>query len=390
MARIRQREGRGWRSRGAATRLLALPVLVLLGLQFVPLAAAHDGTTHAGTPHWLLLAVVLVGLGLTAWTVIVLRRTNASRRASVLGLLSGLALSTFGIIGLVEVQLEATTDPSTTLLLLHPVASYAIGFGVVLGSQIVTLRYWPGRPRYSVLGALLGAWILYPVLMPNGGITHPMGYGLVLALPLTVGYVLWRDAGTAIRALLADRFTAGVAGVATLAIWIFLSFSAGTLTLVPETTGVPDEPFLVSIGVADPLVLWPALELYLPSIPLFAMISVGTILLFGTLSTLLGINVALVARELRDQEGSLSPGFLLGTVSTTGATACGCCAPAMYGVLSATLGASATPIYWSFMDTSSPLSATFLAASVLLLVGSVVRSAATTEQRPPTPAAVED
>ena len=349
--------------------------LAVLSLAVVPTAAAHEGTTHAGTPHWLLLGVVALGAVLVATAIYALRRPGYSRRAGGLGLLSGLVLAGFGAIGLVEIQLEAVTDPSTTLLAINPLASYVVGFAVVLGSQVVGLRYWPERPRYLLLGSLLGAWILYPVLMPRGGITHPLGYVLVLALPVAIGYVVWRDAGPAVGRVLADRTTAAVAVLGTLAMWTFLAFSAGTFTVVPETTGVPDHPFLVTIGVADPLVLWPAIEFYLPSIPLFGMVSVGTILLFGTLSTLLGLNLGLVADELRSQEASLSPGFLLGTVGTTGATACGCCAPAMYGVLSATLGASATPIYWSFMDTSSPLSGTFLAASVLLLTASVVRAA---------------
>jgi hypothetical protein len=347
----------------------------VLALAVVPVASAHQGTTHAGTPHWILLGVFLLGIAVVGTAVYGLRRSSASRRVGALGLLAGLVLTLFATIGLVETQLEAATDPSATLLALHPAASYVVGFAVVLGSQIVTLRYWPERPRYLLLGAVLGTWILYPVLMPRGGVDHPLGYALVLALPVTLAFVLWQDAGDAIRSILAERFTRTVAIVAGALVWLVLSFSAGTLTVVPETTDVPEGPFLVTIGVVDPLVVWPALELYLPSIPLFAMVSVGTVILFGTLATLLALNVALVAAEIRSRDGALSPGFLAGTVTTTGATACGCCAPALYGVLSATVGASATPLYWSFMDTSSPLSGTFLAASVLLLTGSLIRAA---------------
>lgn len=359
--------------------------IAVFAVALVPTAAAHEGTTHAGTPHWFLLIVSVLGVALVATSIYTIRRSWYSSRVVVLGLLAGLVLAIFGTIGLVETQLEAAADPSATLLALHPIASLAIGFAVVIGSQAVTLHYWPERPRYSILGAILGFWILYPVLMPNAGITNPVGYALVLALPITLGFVLWQDAGDAIRSILADRFTRGTALVSAAVVWVVLSFSAGTLTVVPETEGVPEGPFLVTIDVADPLVVWPAIEFYVPSVPLFGMLSVGTIILFGTLATLLGINVALVADELRRHDGSLSPGFLVGTVSTTGATACGCCAPAMYGVLSATLGASATPIYWSFMDTSSPLSGTFLAASVLLLTASVIRAAGTRRDQAPAP-----
>ena len=64
----------------------------------------------------------------------------------------------------------------------------------------------------------------------------------------------------------------------------------------------------------------------------------------------------------------------VGSLAASGATACCCCAPAMYGVASAVFGAAASPVYWAFMDPTSPVGGTFLTVSVVLLTTTLVRS----------------
>lgn len=59
------------------------------------------------------------------------------------------------------------------------------------GSLIAGRLRWPERPRYAFLGILLGGWTMYPAVMPNGGIWHPLGYILVLGGPTLIGYILW-------------------------------------------------------------------------------------------------------------------------------------------------------------------------------------------------------
>lgn len=45
----------------------------------------------------------------------------------------------------------------------------------------------------------------------------------------------------------------------------------------------------------------------------------------------------------------------------------------MYGVTSAILGAAATPVYWAFMDPTSPVGGIFFALSTVLLAVGLVR-----------------
>jgi hypothetical protein len=355
-------------------RFAGTGLLSVASLAFVPSAGAHTGTTHAGTPHWILLALVLVGLATMGAGRLAIDRGWMSTRGGVLGLLLGVVVAGVGAIGLVEIQVVATVGPSLNHL--YPLASLVVGTTVMVASLFVTRWYWPGKPRYAALGALLGAWILYPVALRNGGITNPLGYGLVVGLPTVVGYVLWKDTRAVLRSAFSSRFSRAV-GVGTgLITAVIVAFSAGTLTVNPDPgINAPEEAFLETFPVADPLVTWPAVEFFLPAIPLAGMISVGTVVLFGVLGGLVGVNAAVITDQWQAGRDFSLRGSLLGSVTTTGATACCCCAPAMYGVISAVFGSAATPVYWAFMDTSSPLSSTFLAASVLLLTASVVYAA---------------
>lgn len=357
--------------RSTDRRAIAALLASIGALAALPTASAHTGTTHAGTPHWLLLALVLVGAAVVVGGRHAVERRRLSPRAGVLVLLLGVVLAGIGAIGLVEIQVTSSVGP--TLNHLYPVAGLFVGTGVMVGSLAVTRVYWPDRPRYAALGTLLGAWILYPNVLPNDGVANPLGYLLVLGLPVAIGYVLWTGAAPALRSVAADRFARWVGLVTGAVVSVVVAFSAGTLTVNPDTgINVPTHAFLRTFPVSDPLVTWPALEFYVPAVPFAGMVSVGTVVLFGVLGGLVGLNAAVVAHQWQRGADLSLRGTLLGSVTTTGATACCCCAPAAYGVVSAVFGTAASPVYWAFMDTSSPLSSLFLTASVLLLTGSVL------------------
>ncbi|MFW5918735.1 MAG: hypothetical protein ACOCSF_00885 [Halanaeroarchaeum sp.] len=361
-------------SRPGRFRFAVAAFVSAASLAAAPTVSAHTGTTHAGTPHWVLLGLVALGLGIVAAGRLAISRQWMATRWGVLVLLFGVVVGGVGAVGLVEIQVVAAVGPSLDHL--YPIASLVVGTTVMVASLFVTRWYWPGKPRYAALGALLGAWIVYPVAMPNDGITNPLGYGLVVGLPTLVGYVLWKDAGFVLRSAFDSRFSRTV-GVGTgLLTAVIVAFSAGTLTVNPDPgINAPEEAFFQTFPVADPLVTWPAVEFFVPSIPLAGMVSVGTVVLFGVLGGLVGVNAAVVTDQWQSGRDFSLRGSLLGSLTTTGATACCCCAPAMYGVVSALFGTAATPVYWAFMDTSSPLSSSFLAASVLLLTASVVYAA---------------
>ena len=259
----------------------------------------------------------------------------------------------------------------------YPIASFLVGSTVMVASVLAGRMLWPTRFDYTLLGVALGAWIMYPVVMPNQGILHPFGYLLVLAVPTLVGTVLRHDASSLVGRVRSDTTARRVGALTFVCVGVFLAFSAGTLTLNPDDgVNKPTHGFVTTLDVADPLVTWPAVEFFFPSIPLSGMLSVGTLLLFSLLAGLVALNAATVTTQWRAGQDGTSARTFGGMIATTGATACCCCAPAMYGVISAVFGASATPAYWAFMDSSSPVSASFLALSVVFLTASLVRSAA--------------
>lgn len=346
----------------------------IIGLALVPTASAHTGTTHAGTPHWVLLGLFVLGLLLIGTARWASTRTVLSNRWGASAMLVGFVLAGLGAIGLVEIQVVATVGPSLNHL--YPVASLLVGTTVMVASLLVTRRYWPDRPRYAALGTLLGAWIVYPVTFANDGITNPLGYVIVVSLPLLVGYVVWRDAEPVLRSAFDSSFSRRVGLSTAVFTTVVVAFSAGTVTVNPDPgVNTPTEGFLKTFPVADPLVTWPAIEFFVPAIPLAGMVSVGTVILFGVLGGLVGLNAAVVTDQWQAGRDLSLRGSLFGSLTTTGATACCCCAPAMYGVVSAVFGTAATPVYWAFMDTASPLSSAFLTASVLLLTASLVHAA---------------
>lgn len=365
---------------------LRTAAFIVAATTLVPTVSAHEGTVHGGTPHLLLLGTLVVGIVLLA-TVAWLDRVGGAPdpRTSASLLVVGVSLSALATVGLVEIQVEPL---STTPLprQFYPVLTVFGGMALALGSVVAYLYRWGDRHAYPVLGTVLGFWVAYPALLPGDASRHPLGYLLVLAVPVLLGSVFW----TELRPALARVDTRGrLAGIAAgLAFAGFFAFSSGLATFNPDP--VPQaggEPFAVVTTFVSPLVSWPAIEVYRPGIPLFAALSVGTAITLGILAGLVGINAALGATVWRTQnatggdraaatDGGTVTG-VTGALATTGATACCCCGPALYGIASAALGASASPLYWAFTDPESPLATLFLVAAIGLLTASTVTLAST-------------
>jgi len=356
---------------GAVVNGPALTTRAVVRALTVPVA--HSGTTHAGTPHWILGAITLLGVAAVAFGWTKLRDADATGRVGVGVFSAGVVLVIAGTIGLVEVQITPGSTPEWTRW--FPVINAITAMVLAVGSLVVVRWQWPERPRYVGLGFLLAAWIGYPTLMPREGLSHPFGYLLAAAVPAAIAYVLWRDAGDAVPAVFRARVPKLAALVTFSLFTVFYAFSTGTLSVNPDVTPeMAGQGFVTPYQVASPLVYWPALEFYVPAIPLSGYVSLGSLLLVAVLGGLVATNAALAARQWTASGAVESPRAMIGTVTTAGATACGCCAPAVYGATGALFGAAATPVYWAFMDPSSPVGGLFFAASVLLLTGSALRA----------------
>ena len=170
----------------------------------IPTAQAHSGTTHTGTPHWVLVALVAIGIVGAGLSALAVRRGVLTGRGAIAGVFAGGLLAMVGGIGLVELQVVAASGPQFGELY-GPVA-FLTGSAIMVGSLAAGWYYWHDRPRYMALGAVLGAWVIYPAVMPNNGITHPLGYGLVFAVPLVVVRIIQRDARTLLMRLRTNRF----------------------------------------------------------------------------------------------------------------------------------------------------------------------------------------
>ncbi|MFB6170441.1 MAG: hypothetical protein ABEJ06_04760 [Haloarculaceae archaeon] len=210
--------------------------------------------------------------------------------------------------------------------------------------------------------------------MPRQGIRNPLGYALVAAVMGTVGYTVWRDVRPALSREVVGRF-AGRVGVATAVLFgVFYLFSAGLLTVNPEDgVNAPTHAFFTVASFSNPLVMWPAVEFGAPSVPFFAGISVGTVLVIGLLAGLVGINASLMTVGWLDEVDLSSSEGVAGFAATTGATACCCCGPAAYAMASGVFGMVASPLFWAFTDPTSPFGALFFVGSVALLTGSSIR-----------------
>lgn len=344
----------------------------VLALTVVPEVAAHEGSAHAGVPHWILLALVGVGVVSIVGIGFLGRRWDSiGFRLIVPGVLLGVLAVMIGVIGLVEIQVE----PSGTTSSAHrwyPALTGAVGVTITTGSLVVGRYRWPDRPAYAAVGLVLGGWVLYPVAFSGAAYRHPLGYLIVLGVPVLVGYILWRDVLSVLDPGTIDRSSRLLGTLLALLFAVFFLFSAGLLSVSPDGVAAERGAFVTVDSFANPLVIWPALEFYVPAIPLGGAISVGTAIVAGMLAGLVGVNTALLASIGRLGVDVSSSNGVLGAVATVGATTCTCCGPAIYAIASVGLGTAASPLYWAFIDPNSPVGALFLVASIVLLLGSAI------------------
>lgn len=366
-------------------------VLLVAGLGSMPVASAHGGTVTVNgfrLEQWFGLVPLVVGLGIVVTSQYLHRLRPAAARYRLQGTIVGLVVGIFGAIWIVQLSpYEWLTAQPIVPRAIHAPLMLFVGAGIMLASVLVGQFRWSRRPRFAGLGVLLGMWVAYPGLSALGLYTetNSLGYLIVLGLVIGLGYVLYRDAGGLIRRLLADR-TARRFGVAVGALSVlFFAFSSGMLYLIPDDgTGVSLSEQIVSVlPVADPLVMWPAVEFWYPTVPIGGVISVGTVLLVTLFGTLIGLNAALFAF----QSGSGTSQTSAGIAGIAAPQACCCCGPALSQIAVVTLGPSAgAPIYLLFGDPSSSIGSLFFVASVAVLTGLLVRATDRPDEPQPEPA----
>lgn len=369
------RSGRlgGWLGRRGAWLLLVGAV----ALSGVPAASAHGTASTSILARWHGLAGLLVGIGIVAATVAAKRTAVVRPTTAIYGVLLGLTVTTVGALIFDGLAPEASYSAST---MPFPRSWYydmtlVAGMGIAVLSFVIGWLRWPTRPRYTFLGILIGLWVAYPSLLPGvASTTNPLGYLLVLVTPVLVGYVLWRDTRQTLRVVLRDavarRFGIGVG----LLLAVYFTALSGYMSFFPDEAA-PHERVVEVVDVQYQLVVWPTLEIFLPHVPFFLAISVGSVVVVGLLSVLVGLNGALIAYQWRT--AGVAPAATIegtgGPAAIVGSCACGCCGPilAQFAVLVA--GSSvAAPIYWVFVDSNSPFAMLFLVASIALFTASLV------------------
>ena len=174
----------------AASR--ALGAVVALGAVSGSVAA-HSGTTHAGTPHWLLFVLAALGLVSAVLALAAYRRRRlAGPVAAPVGLLAAL-VGAFGLVGLVELQVVAETGPQIRDV--YPTLSLVVGAAMAIGSLVVgrlrwitrigalafilsgghmagtlyTLEALTGTPRGHLVLTMLGLWFVGTGLVEVAG-----------------------------------------------------------------------------------------------------------------------------------------------------------------------------------------------------------------------------
>jgi len=322
-------------------------------------------------------ALAIVGVAIVGGTVGFKRRDRLTPKLALAGVFAGLVTTAIGAVLFdalsADVQYSAASMPFSRSL--YPLIAFAVGLTIMIGSFTVGRFRWRARPRYTGLGFLLALWVTYPYLIPGPtSNSHPLGYLLVLSLPIAVGYILYKDARHVIRDVARDpvarRFGIGVAVV----VGLFFLFITGYLSVFPEE-GIPHESKLVVLPVIYQLVSWPTLEIVQPHIPFFLAVSPGLVTVVGLLSSLIGINAAIIARYWRLEEGAGLAEGTAGTATVVGSCTCGCCGPLVAKIAILAVGPSlAAPLYWVFVDPASPLSALFIVGSIALFTGSLIYS----------------
>jgi len=364
------------RSRKSVRRLSG-GLVGLLALSQLPVVSAHGATATGALSQELGMLVVVLGVAVVAAGVAAKRTDRLTPTSALAVVFLGITVTAFGAIlfeGLspdLEYSAAAMPFPRSW----YPVVGLSVGATVVVTSFVGGWLRWPSRPRYTFLGILLGLWISYPYLLPEpASYWHPLGYAIVLSTPLLVGYVIWTDAGDILRAVGRDPIARwfGV-GVGVLTALFFLSVTGYLSFFLDE--GVPHQTNVEILPAVYQLVSWPTLEVVLPHIPFFLALSPGQLIIVGTLSALIGVNAALIARQWRAEERAGLTQGTAGSAAVVGTCTCGCCGPIVAKVAVLVVGPSvAAPLYWVFVDGASPLSALFLVGSVMLFTGTLLYS----------------
>jgi hypothetical protein len=331
-------------------------------------------------PQWLALAVLLVSVVAVVGSAYARRRTGAT--VALGGAFAGLFVAATGAVGLVQlspVETLAASQPAISRAWFGPL-TLGIGLAIVVGSLVVGRMRWPDRPRYAALGMLLGLWVTYPVLT-TGSLTNPVGYLLAVAVPVTVAYVVWRDAKSLLVRASADRASRWFGAGTGLVAGLFFMFSMGMLTFVPEPGGGVDldESFVTTARVANPFVYWPGVEFhfhdFVGTTPLSGVLSIGMVGMVGMVAVLVGLNAALLGYQWRANDATGSAEVTTGSAAAAAPNACCCCGPVVAELAVVSAGpAAAAPLYWLFVDLASPVGALFFVASVALLAGNLARA----------------
>jgi hypothetical protein len=366
----------GPRSTGLS-RLFCVVLFFGVVLTQIPLVSAHDGTEIAGLSQWHGILVILGGLLFTGGVIFLKQTYRTSPTTALYGVFFGLVVTVLGVVifeGLTPDRVyTASSMPFPRSW--YPPLALSIGLLIAILSFIVGGLRWPDRPRYAIFGLLMGLWVSYPYLIPGpASNSHPFGYALVLVTPLLVGYIIWRDVWGVLQIVLRDpvvrRFGIGIGSL----VGLFFMAVSGYVSFVFEE-GTPHETAVAVLPVNYQLVTWPTLEVALPQIPLFFALSVGILTIVGSLSFLVGLNAALIARHWRVEEQASTTEGTAGTAALLGACTCGCCGPLVAKVAVLAAGPSvAAPLYWIFVDSASPLGSLFIIASIGLFMGSLVYS----------------
>ena len=358
-------------------------LLSVLALTQVPVVSAHDATATTGLSQGHGGILALVGVVLLGSAVVLKRTDRISATTALYGVFVGIVVTALGAI-LFE---GLSPDPTYTASSMPFPRSWYQPLALLTGLLIAVVSFvvgwlrWPTRPRYTFLGILMGLWISYPYLIPGPASgSHPLGYAIVLGTPILLGYIIWKDAGRVLGAALGDpvarRFGVGVGIVLAL----FFTSVTGYLSFFPEE-GVPHEMTVVVLPAIYQLVTWPTLEIVIPHIPLFLAVSPGQVIIVGTLSTLIGLNAALIARHWRVEERAGLAEGTAGSAAIVGTCTCGCCGPLVAKIAILAAGPSiAAPLYWVFVDSASPLSVVFIVGSFVLFTGSLLYSVESARQ----------
>lgn len=383
---IEHRNGPSIRQAMPRPRIGIVCLLSVLLLSAVPTASAHD-TSGVPIPHEFGLVVLVGGLVVLAGSVFLKRTQRITPHTALYGVFFSLVVIAVGGVGFTELAPDTfyTADSIPFPRAWYQPIALGLGVTIMMGSLLVGRVRWPTRPRYAILGIELGLWIAYPALITGGGaLTHPLGYAIVLSVPLTVGYILWHDCLETIRAVVrskpARRFGGGVA----LVVVLFFMFAAGFLSFFPqEGVNAPQTRTITVLPTLFPLVTWPTVEWYFPSIPFVGMLSVGLVIVLGMIGGLVGLNAAITARVWTAETPTEMGESAAGTAMFVGSNACSCCGPMIGKLIILAAGPSAAaPIYWVFVDLASPAGSLFLAASIALLTASLLQTVEAVSQSP--------